>query len=106
MKDEKEMTLHTHCRHDVQVTSFSAQKILMKLNANVYKKFLSALKAFLLRYTGQEWYVERVYEGEGLSVVEKEHLALKKQEDEIKEQPIAKRLLEAFPDSIVSFEHH
>lgn len=99
LQDQKEMMLHTHCRHDVHILHFENGKIVMRIADNVPKTFLPHLKNFLDIQTDKKWHIEVVQIGGASTLVQQKQNIEKNLENLAKEQPIAKKILDAFPDS-------
>lgn len=102
LQDAKEMALHTHCRHDVHLIHFQEGSLTLRLSEKCPKDIISKLKIFLEKETGILWHVQLSHEEGFETIVEKKQIALKNEETFLKEQPIAKKILQAFPDSKVT----
>lgn len=99
LEDHKEMTMHTYCRYDVHILHFEEGKIIMRIAENVPKNFVSQLKSFLEGQTSKKWDIELTQTGGDSTLIQQKQEAQKNLEDVVKQQPIAKKILDAFPDS-------
>jgi DNA polymerase-3 subunit gamma/tau len=99
LQNHKEMMLHTHCRHDAHILHFENGKIVMRMADNVPKTFVTHLKNFLEIQTDKKWNVELVQTGGANTLVQQKQDDEKNLETAAKAQPIAKKILDAFPDS-------
>lgn len=94
---EREGNLHARLFYDVHLVTFSPPLLSLRLSQNFPKELLQHLQALLKKKTGEDWTIAISDKIGQPTLHEREQQVQEEQQNAIKETPVVKLLLEAFP---------
>ncbi|MBP9692804.1 MAG: hypothetical protein KBD90_05710 [Alphaproteobacteria bacterium] len=94
---EREGNLHAHLLYDAHLVEFAPPLLDLRLSKNFPQELLQHLQTLLKKKTGEDWTIAISDKIGQPTLHEREQQVQEEQQNAIKETPVVKLLLEAFP---------